>query len=184
MDGLLLDFRLALRRLARRPTGAAVFAVTLSLGMTAAATATGVVRALLWRPLPFSTLDRLMLVRDDVPVTGMEQRDPVTPVDVAALRTRGAAFEVVSAFRFRRRTLGAGTEAEQIQVAETTATFWKALDVQAASGRTFGPEEEIPGRDGVAVRLADRFDGLFAAVVFGREPLAERLELLPHELLE
>jgi putative ABC transport system permease protein len=151
MNGLLLDLRLALRRLARRPAGAVVFVLTLSLGMTAAATATGAVRALLWRPLPFSTLDRLMLVRDDVPVTGIEQRDPVTPADVAALRMRAEAFEVVSAFRFRRRTLGAGTEAEQIQIAETSASFWQALDVQADSGRTFGPQEEIPGRDGVAV---------------------------------
>ncbi len=174
MNGLLLDFRLSLRRLTRRPASAAVFAVTLSLGMTAAATATGVVRALLWRPLPFSTLDRLMLVRDDVPVTGIEQRDPVTPADVAALRMRSEAFEVVSAFRFRRGTLGTGTEAEQIQVAETSASFWQALDVQADTGRTFGPEEEIPGRDGVAI-LNEIFwrQRLGAAPMLGRSILID-----------
>ena len=174
MNGLLLDLRLALRRLTRRPAGAAIFVVTLALGLTAAATATGVVRALLWRPLPFSTLDRLMLVRDDVPVTGVEQRDPVTPADVAALRTRGEAFEVVSAFRFRGRMLGSGTEAEQIHVAETSASFWTALDVRAAIGRTFGPEEETPGRDGVAV-LSEIFwrERLGGAAVLGRSLLID-----------
>jgi putative ABC transport system permease protein len=161
MNGLLLDLRLALRRLTRRPAGAA-------------ATATGVVRALLWRPLPFNPLDRLMLVRDDVPVTGVEQRDPVTPADVTALRTRGEAFQVVSAFRFRGRMLGAGTDAEQIHVAETSASFWTALDVRAAIGRTFGPEEETPGRDGVAV-LNEIFwrERLGGAPVLGRSLLID-----------
>jgi predicted permease len=151
MNGLVLDLRLALRRLRRRSGGAAIFVVTLALGLTSAATATGIVRALLWRPLPFSTLDRLMLVRDDVPVTGVEQRDPVTPADVDALRKRGSAFEQVAAFRFRTRTLGTGIDAEQVHVAETSASFWQALDVQAALGRTFDREEEIPGRDAVVV---------------------------------
>jgi predicted permease len=151
MNGLLLDLKLALRRLTRRSGGSAVFLITLALGLTSAATATGVVRALLWRPLPFSTLDRLVLVRDDVPVTGVEQRNPVTAADVAALRTRGSAFEHVAAFRFRPRMLGTGSDAEQIHVAETSANFWQALDVRAATGRTFGFEEEVPGRDGVIV---------------------------------
>jgi putative ABC transport system permease protein len=174
MNGLLLDLKVAMRRLTRRSDGAAVFVITLALGLTSAATATGIVRSLLWRPLPFSTLDRLMLVRDDVPVTGVEQRDPVTPADVAALRNRGSAFEHVAAFRFRTRTLGAGTEAEQMHVAETSANFWQALDVRAAIGRTFGPEEETPGRDGVVV-LSDIFwrDRLGGAPVLGRSLLID-----------
>lgn len=151
MNGLALDSRLTLRRLAARPGSAIVFIVTLALGLTAASTATGVVRALLLRPLPFTTLDRLVLVRDDVPVTGVEQRAPVTPVDVAALRTLGKAFEQVAAFRFRTRTLGSGSEAEQLHVAEVSASFWTALDAKAAAGRTFGPSEETPGRDDVVV---------------------------------
>jgi putative ABC transport system permease protein len=151
MNGLILDLRLTLRRLSRRPVTAVIFVVTLALGLTAAATATGVVRALLLRPFPFATLDRLMLVRDDVPVTGVEQRLPVTPADVVALRTRGGAFEQIAAFRYRARALGAGADAEQIHVAETSASFWPALDLQAAVGRTFGIDEETPGRDAVAV---------------------------------
>jgi hypothetical protein len=87
MNGLALDLRLALRRLARRPGTAVAFIVTLTLGLTSAATVAGVVRALLLRPLPFTTLARLVLVRDDVPITGVEQRAPVAPVDVVALRT-------------------------------------------------------------------------------------------------
>ncbi|MGH9331195.1 MAG: hypothetical protein ACRD09_12185, partial [Vicinamibacterales bacterium] len=61
MNGVLLDVRLALRRLTRRPGTAVVFVAMLALGLTAAATATGVVQALLLRPLPFTTLDRLVL---------------------------------------------------------------------------------------------------------------------------
>jgi putative ABC transport system permease protein len=151
MNGLALDLRLAWRRLRRRPGAAVVLVATLSVGLTTAATASGIVATLLLRPLPFSTLDRLVLVREDLPVTGFEQRAPVTPADFAALRTRGAAFEHVAAFRFRAHKLGSGAQAEQIHMAEVSASFWRSLDVDAAIGRTFGPEEEIPGRDGVVM---------------------------------
>ena len=156
MNGFMLDTRIALRRLIRHRQTTLVFMATLAVGLTAAATATGVVRALLLRPLPFTTLDRLVLVRDDVPVTGVEQRLPVTPADVAALRTRGAAFEQIAAFRFRARTLGTGADAEPIHVAETSASFWPVLDLRATVGRTFGTDEEAPGRDSIAV-LSETF---------------------------
>jgi predicted permease len=151
MNGLTLDMRVTLRRLARRPGAAAIFIMTLAVGLTAVATATGLVRALLLRPLPFTALDRLVLVRDDVPVTGVEQRAPVTPVDVVALRNQGRAFDLVAPFRFRTRTLSSGVEPEQLHVAEVSASFWSALGVRASAGRTFGRDEETPGRDDVAV---------------------------------
>ena len=173
MSGFILDGRLALRRLIRHRQTTIVFVSTLAVGLTAAATATGVVRALLLRPLPFTTLDRLMLVRDDVPVTGVEQRLPVAPADVVALRTRGAAFEQIAAFRFRARTLGAGPEAEPIHVAETSAAFWPALDVGATAGRVFGPDEETPGRDGVAV-----LSEIFWRQRFGGTPMIGRAILI------
>ncbi|MGH9315427.1 MAG: ABC transporter permease [Vicinamibacterales bacterium] len=174
MNGVLLDVRLALRRLTRRPGTAVVFVAMLALGLTAAATATGVVQALLLRPLPFTTLDRLVLVREDLPVTGVEQRAPVTPADVVALRSRGEAFEQIAAFRFRPRMLGSGAGAEQIHVAEASASFWPALDVRAAAGRTFGPDEEMPGRDGVAV-LNETFwrERLGGASILGRSMLID-----------
>jgi hypothetical protein len=67
MHGFLLDVRRTVRRLTRQPGAPLVFVATLAVGLTAAATATGVVRTLLLRPLPFTTLDRLVLVRDDGP---------------------------------------------------------------------------------------------------------------------
>jgi putative ABC transport system permease protein len=151
MNGLALDLRLAWRRLRRDPGAAVVLVATLALGLTTAATASGIVATLLLRPLPFSTLDRLVLVREDLPVTGFEQRAPVTPSDFAALQARGAAFEQVAAFRFRAGTLGSGAQAEQIHVAEVSASFWRSIDVSAPVGRTFGSDEEIPGRDAVVV---------------------------------
>ena len=173
MNGFILDARLALRRLTRRRQTTIVFMATLAIGLTAAATATGVVRALLLRPLPFTTLGRLMLIRDDVPVTGVEQRLPVTPADVVALRRRGAAFEHVAAFRFRARTLGTGTGAEPIHVAETSASFWPALDLRATVGHTFGTDEETPGRDGIAV-----LSELFWQQRFGGAPMIGRAILI------
>jgi putative ABC transport system permease protein len=151
MHGFLLDVRRTVRRLTRRPGAPLVFVATLAVGLTAAATATGVVRTLLLRPLPFTTLDRLVLVRDDVPVTGVEQRAPVTPVDVDALETRGAAFEEVAAFRLRPRTLGTGPDASSVHVAEVSASFWRAIDARVSRGRTFRQDEQVPGRNAVAV---------------------------------
>ena len=173
MNGLMLDIRLALRRLIRHRQTTIVFVVTLAVGLTAAATATGVVRALLLRPMPFANLDRLMLVRDDVAITGVEQRLPVAPADVVALRTRGGAFEQIAAFRFRSRTLGTGIDAEPIHVAETSASFWPALDLRASAGRVFGTDEETPGRDGVAV-----LSQIFWQQRFGGAPMIGRAILI------
>jgi predicted permease len=174
MHGFLLDLRRTVRRLTRRPGAPLVLVSTLAVGLTAAATATGVVRTLLLRPLPFTTLDRLVLVRDDVPVTGVEQRDPVTPVDVVALAKRGAAFEEVAAFRFRPRTLGTGPDASQVHVAEVSASFWRAIDVRASPGRTFQADEQIPGRDAVAV-LSEAFwrEDLGGQAIVGRSILID-----------
>ncbi|HEX2442419.1 MAG TPA: ABC transporter permease [Vicinamibacterales bacterium] len=174
MHGFLLDLRRAVRRLTRRPGGALVFVSTLAIGLTAAATATGVVRTLLLRPLPFTTLDRLVLVRDDVPVTGVEQRAPVTLLDLEALRKRGAAFEEVAAFRFRPRAFGTGPDASEVHVAEVSANFWRAINVGASQGRTFRADEEIPGRDGVVV-LNEAFwrEGLGGQPVLGRSILID-----------
>src|SRR5262245_18318241 len=57
------DAGLALRLLGRRPTFAAVALLTLALGIGAPAAIFSVVRAVLWRPLPYPDADRLVQFR-------------------------------------------------------------------------------------------------------------------------
>ena len=151
-----------------------VFVATLALGLSAAATAAGVVRALLSEAVAVYNAGS----------TGARARGPARrrgraartrhAGDVAALRDRTEAFETIAAFRFRTRMLGSGVDAEQAFVTEATADFWRALDVRAVQGRTFGSDEEIPGHDAVAV-VNETFwrERLGGAPVLGRSILID-----------
>lgn len=65
MTGLLNDFKLGARMMARAPIFSAVVVVTLALVIGASATVFSVMYAVLWRPLPYPTSERIVVVDAD-----------------------------------------------------------------------------------------------------------------------
>jgi predicted permease len=148
MDSMLRDLRFAVRGLLRVPgfTAAAVLALALGIGATTAIFS--VVHAVLLRSLGWGDESRLVSLG----------------VDFAGMRLAGFSLSVPEyqdfqsapflerAGAFSRGTAALqGERAERVSVAYATSTFFQVLGVQPAYGRVFAPEEDLKGRDVVAL---------------------------------
>src|SRR3954465_9253050 len=165
MEGLIRDLRFALRGLLRTPgfTLAAVMALALGIGATTAIFS--VVHAVLMRSLGWGEETRLVSIGTEFKGLGLHASALSVPevMDLA-----GAPFlESFGAYTGETAALQ-GDRAERVPVGYATSGFFRALGVHAMLGRTFAPEEDFKGKDGVALISAAawrrRFGGDPAAV--------------------
>src|SRR3954453_12103476 len=87
------DVRFALRSLLRSPGFSALVVVTLALGIGANLTMFSLMRAVLWRPLPYPEASRIVTIQVDArgrPNTG------ATPGEILDLKERSSSFEQIS----------------------------------------------------------------------------------------
>ena len=157
LDDLFRDLGYALRG-ARRHHGFTLVAVlTLTLGIGANTAVFTVVDNFLFRPPPFEHVERLVSIRDVNPAQGWMVEDNVaaSPGNFLDWREQGRSFDHLVAWRNWFYSV-AGPEGrnpipEQIRGVRISPSFFAMLGVQAAHGRTFLPEEEVPGRDRVVI---------------------------------
>ncbi len=148
------DVRQALRQLRSAPRFALVAILTLAVGLGASTTIFGVANAVLLRPLPFPDADRLVLANE---VTPAGQAFSISESDYLDWVARSRRM-TLAGFESRRPSLIVNGEAEQLQGAVTTASFFPVLGVAPALGRTLLPEEDRKGGD---YRVAVISDGLW-----------------------
>ena len=141
MRSLLFDLRHGIRSLRRAPAFTAITILTLALGIGANSAIFSLVNAVLLRPLGYPQPERLMLVHEAIPESGLERFD-VSPADYLDLLRYQQAFSAIGAYRTRPLELSASGEAEQIPAAEMSASVFPILGIAAAQGRTFLPEED------------------------------------------
>lgn len=149
MDALRQDLRYALRQLRRSPSFALAAVLTLALGIGLATSVFGLVDALLFRPLPgVEDPGRLVAVHTD-------QGDGPgvsSYMDFVDLRRQMGAFERVAAFKPRSVDVLASSGTRRVRGALVTHDYFATVGVRPAVGRFFRPDEdEVPGRDAVAV---------------------------------
>ena len=169
----LRDVRYGLRLLRRHAgfTAATVLTLTLAIGLTTAIFS--VVDAVLLQPPSFSNPERLVTLWQTDPDNG-NRPVPVGPGDFLDWRDRARSFERMAAIDpWSLDFTGAG-EPEILTGSLVTEGFFEMLGVNAAHGRTFLPEEYLPG-SGVIV-LTDglwqrRFGG--EADIIGRSLVLE-----------
>ncbi len=152
IDSLLGDIRYTLRMWARNPGFTAAAVLTLALGIGANTTMFSVVNATLLRPLPFPEPDRLATLWRGV----VNQPDRFNIVSMPAFkdwRDQSRTFESMAIFDSAGRGYNLTGEgvAEQVSGVRVTASFFDVLGVAPLLGRTFRPEEEMPGSDDVVV---------------------------------
>jgi putative ABC transport system permease protein len=162
---------------------AALAVLTLAIGATTAIFS--VVDAVVLRALPFHEQDRLVAVgeRSARPVeTSIGARDPdalgfVAPQNYLDWTAQQRVFESIAAvgsgwFTLRRT----GVEPESIVPQRVTSGFFDVLAARPAIGRVFTTENEVSGRERVAV-LSDgswrRFFGADPQIVGRRIPLED-----------
>ena len=144
MRPLLADLRLALRSLGRSPGFTAVVVLTLGVSIGATTAVFSVVEGVLLRPLPFDRPEELVRPTWDRTVRAGW---PFNPMGLRHLEERTRSYEAfgVHGAQPMSVTVAVDTEPEQIQLLPVDAGFWTTLGVVPRLGRSFTPEEDVPG---------------------------------------
>jgi putative ABC transport system permease protein len=161
LNGLLLDFRYARRALSKAPALAAVIVLTLALGIGANTAIFSVVHAMLIEPLPYRSADRLLFVWLDRSDVGYP-RGPLSWPDLKDLR-EGSRTCVSFGGIWATGTvaLTGDGDPEQLRAALVTTNFFDVLGAEAAIGRTFRPEDGVPGAAPTVLLGWDLFERRF-----------------------
>jgi predicted permease len=151
LENFLRDIRFGLRVLRKNPGFTITAVLTLAIGIGANTAIFSVLESQLWRPLPFPDSERL--VDAHVVLRENPKRWDVLPASgYKAWRERSRSFTNLGAYDYpSNRNLTAGGTSERVQVMPVTSSLLDTLEVPLASGRGFLPEEEMPGRDRVAI---------------------------------
>jgi predicted permease len=151
-DGLSSDVKDAWRGLRRAPAFSIAVTLTLALGIGASTAIFSVVHTMLLAPLPYRDASRLVFIWSDM-TSGGYPRAPLSSPELADLRERAKRFDGFGAIWATSSTLTEG-EPEQLRTGLVTTNFFSVLGVDAALGRTFGPEDEAPPGGGIVLSWA------------------------------
>jgi len=160
MDILFQDLRYAIRGLRRASGFTALAALTLALGIGANAAMFSVVNAVLFRPLPYASADRLVVLwTDDVRRALHRERSPYPTI--AAWRADNHTLQDLAYYAVYRETLNEQGVRERLRVAGASTNLFSVLGVSPALGRPLASADSLGER--VAV-ISDafwrrRFDG-------------------------
>jgi len=158
VEGLWQDLRYAIRLLRRTPRNTGIAVAILALGIGANTAVFSAVNHVLLRPLPFSTPERLIRVRDAVvSADGALHPFNMSARDILVLR-EAAVFEGVIGFGGTNMTLIGGDAPERVSVVLQTEGIEATLNVTPSIGRGFSQQEL---RQGVASGAAIISDGLW-----------------------
>jgi predicted permease len=143
------DLRFAIRTLAKQPTFIAIAVLTLALGIGANSAVFSVVNAVMLRPLPFRSPERIVsLSLYDVRKAPDAATDDsaVSYPDFADWRAQNRVFESMAVYFNQSMTLTDGAAATHLQGELVSASLFQLLGVQPVLGRTFLSDEDEPGR--------------------------------------
>ena len=148
----------ALRLLARSPGFTATAILTLALGIGACTAMFSIVRAVLWKPLPFHEPGRLVWIEND---RGSSLSARTSRVDtLLAWREQAKSFSAVAAYDafsdMNRASLTGSGEPAQLRGVAISDNFLSTLGVPLLHGRNF-TAEECADNGTLAVILAHSF---------------------------
>jgi putative ABC transport system permease protein len=150
MNGIVQDFRYAVRMLRKSPGFTAIAILTLALGIGANTAVFTVVNSTLLRPLPYRDSERLASLRTtlpDFPEFHLED----SSADVGDIRAQNHVFEGTAIFRRWQMNLSGDGEPQVEHVVLAAPDFFALVGAAPARGRIFSNEELEPGKDGVAI---------------------------------
>jgi putative ABC transport system permease protein len=142
------ELRYALRSLLRQPLLSPVAVGTLVLGVGATTSIFSVVKAVLLNSLPYRDPDELVLLRERKPEGSNDLVSPPTFLD---WQSQVTTLESLAAYRNVRYAFRSDAEPLDLPSIRATPELFELLGVEAAVGRTFTPDEAVPGHDKVAV---------------------------------
>jgi len=138
------DVKFGLRMLRKSPGFTTAAVLTLALGIGANTAVFSVVNAVVLRPLPYGTPDRLVMVKEWIP-KAVPDPIPVCAPDVAQFQRENQTFEALAGFKGDESDFDAGEEPRRVHVDRVSASLFSVLGAQPAIGRAFAAEEDQPG---------------------------------------
>src|SRR5688572_10120322 len=157
------DLRIAFRQLLKDPGFSAVVVLTLAIGIGANTAVFSLVNALLLRPLPVKDAAGLLAI------CYHEKDGRLTLPNVSfpfyrAYRDESRSFSPFIGYAPVPVTLLEGEKRENVQVQLVSGNYFTALGVSPTLGRGFSlSEDEVPGRDAVAVISHECWRGRFGS---------------------
>ena len=140
------DLVFALRSLAKDKAFTIATFLTLALCIGANTALFGVVYSVVFKPLPVPEPDRLVLLYNSYPRSGVERGSSGVP-DYFDRVAKMDTLESLSLARGSSRATGEAGRPERVRVLGVTPSFFRVARVQAERGRTFTEDEGEPGRD-------------------------------------
>ncbi len=148
LDNLLQDVRYGLRLLRRNPGFAVTAILTLALGIGTTTAIFSVVDAVVFKPLPFPSADRLVRIKSVIAATG--RGSLASYPDFVDWRARNHVFDGMAAFRTDGFTLIGPGKPVHLQGAVVSAQLFFLLPETPLMGRSFLPGEDNPAAAGGA----------------------------------
>jgi predicted permease len=151
LDELVTDVRYAFRQLRAAPGFALTVVLVLALGIGANAAMFSVIDSTILRWMPFPDASKVVSI-----ITQDERGDSwAAYADIEQWQKQARSFTAISAYGPGSKYLKVNGNTQIVSAPEVGATLFSALDVQPVLGRAFLDEENIPGKNAVAV-LSDR----------------------------
>ena len=140
LETFLQDIRYAARTARKAPAFTAVAIISLALGIGCNTAVFSLLNAVLWRPLPVESSDRLITLSLQQP--GDEATAAFSYPDYRDLRQRvGKAFVDILAYRVGLDGLSANGSADRVMVHYVSGNYFSLLGVKPALGRLILPSE-------------------------------------------
>ena len=148
----LQDIRYACRSLLRSPGFTAVVVGTLALGIGSNLTMLSLMRAVLWRPLPYPEPNRIVMIQVDarnIPNTG------ATMAEVRGLRERSRSLQQVSTITAVDANLEYAGEMEHVTAASVSDDFLPLLGARPVLGRALVSHIDEGPQQVLAILISD-----------------------------
>jgi putative ABC transport system permease protein len=140
VETLLQDVRFAFRTLRKNPGFAVTSVITLGLAIGANTAMFSILNAVLFRPLPYSSPDRLAVLWSERPSQNLHEGRSAY-WNVEQWRRQSTSFADMAILDPASMTLTKGGKAERIGVARTSPNLFQILGIHPVLGRIFSAEE-------------------------------------------
>jgi predicted permease len=146
-ETLVQDVRYGFRNLARSPGFAFVVIFTMALGIGANTAIFSVVNGVLLRPLPFQDGERLVILRQQQPIAGVDDMN-FSYKEILDYR-QAKSLEGLVEFHNMWFILLGRSEPERVSTGVVSANFFDVLGVKPLYGRTLQAADDAPGAPAV-----------------------------------
>jgi putative ABC transport system permease protein len=138
-EPLLQDIRYAVRSLSRAPGFVTVTILTLALGIGGTTGIFGLVRGVLFAPLPFANADRMVFAVN----RGTRPGNDISALDFVDWREQLHRFDAVGVYTRGSANLTGGVEPVRFSIADVSANWFPMLGVALTLGPGFTPRDDI-----------------------------------------